>query len=121
MVRLLMGAAIALIVSSVYAHAEDLVAGKKLYVDNCRRCHGAKGQGGVGLKLAGDAAYWEFGVFKNAVLAGIDDEGKHLKKTMPVFGKVGLTTPKSEIPTDDELQNILAYLKTFGPQKKDAE
>ena len=106
----------ALLTSSAMAQAEDIAAGKKLYVDNCQRCHGSKGQGGVGLKLAGDAAYWDADVFEKAVLEGIDDEGKHLKKVMPLFGKVGLTTPK-EVPSDAELRDILAYLKTFGPKK----
>src|SRR5215471_10780838 len=114
MKRQILFAAVILAASSALAFAEDIAAGKKLYVDNCQRCHGVKGQGGVGLRLAGDAAYWEFDTFKNAVLAGIDDEGKHLKKTMPLFGKIGLTSPKGEIPTDTELQDVLAYLKTFG-------
>jgi mono/diheme cytochrome c family protein len=117
----ILGTAVAILASSAIAHAEDLGAGKKLYADNCQRCHGPKGQGGVGLKLAGDAAYWDFEIFKRAVLTGIDDEGKHLKKPMPEFGKIGLTMPKKEIPTDAELQDILAYLKTFGPKKADKE
>jgi mono/diheme cytochrome c family protein len=106
-----------LVATSLHVHAEDIAAGKRLYVDNCQRCHGAKGQGGVGLRLAGDAAYWEFDTFKKAVLAGVDDEGKHLKKTMPLFGKIGLSSPKGEIPTDAELQDVLAYLKTLGPKR----
>jgi mono/diheme cytochrome c family protein len=101
---------------SGFAHAEDVDAGKTLYVDNCLRCHGNKGQGGVGAKLAGDAAYWETDVFKKAVLTGVDDEGKQLKKAMPRFGKVGLTKPNGAIPGDTDLENVLAYLKTFGPK-----
>jgi mono/diheme cytochrome c family protein len=110
-------ASMILVATSLHVRAEDISAGKKLYVDNCQRCHGAKGQGGVGLKLAGDSAYWEFDNFKNAVLVGIDDEGEHLKKPMPLFGKIGLTSPAGEIPTDAKLQDVLAYLKTFGPKK----
>jgi mono/diheme cytochrome c family protein len=98
-------------------NAEDLDAGKKLYVDNCQRCHGNKGQGGIGLKLTGDAAYWKLDVFNKAVLTGVDDGGKQLKKAMPRFGKVGLTNPKGAIPTDSDLENVLAYLKAFGPKK----
>ena len=96
------------------AAAQDLAAGKQLFTDNCQRCHGAHGQGGVGKKLAGDAAYWDFNVFQRAVMTGIDDENKQMK-VMPVFGKVGFTKPKGAIPTDANLQNIQAYLKTFGP------
>jgi mono/diheme cytochrome c family protein len=99
------------------AHAQDLAAGKKLYIDNCQRCHSAKGQGGVGVKLTGDAAYWEFDAFKKAVLMGVDDAGKQLKKPMPLFETVGLTVPKGEIPTDAELHDIQAYIVTFGPKK----
>lgn len=112
---LLAGAAISLAASGV--HAQDLAAGKKLYVDNCQRCHSAKGQGGVGAKLTGDAAYWEFDAFKKAVLMGVDDGGKTLKKPMPLFGTVGLMVPKGEIPTDAELHDIQAYVITLGPKK----
>jgi mono/diheme cytochrome c family protein len=96
------------------ASAQDVAAGKTLYVDNCTRCHGNKGQGGVGKKLSGDAAYWDFPIFKRTVIEGIDDENKKMK-TMPVFGKVGLFKPKGKVPDDTDLQNIQAYLKTFGP------
>jgi mono/diheme cytochrome c family protein len=96
------------------AFAVDIAAGTKLYVNNCQRCHGDKGQGGVGKKLAGDAGYWDFPVFKRTVIEGIDDENKKLK-IMPVFGKVGLFNPQGHVPTDDELQDVQAYLKTFGP------
>ena len=47
-------------------------------------------------------------------MEGIDDENKHMK-VMPVWGKTGFVKPKGEIPTDAELQDIQAYLKTFGP------
>jgi len=114
--KLMIAIAAVLAVASAQAMATtpDLGVGKKLYADNCMRCHGNKGQGAVGKKLAGDAAYWDFAVFKRTVMTGIDDEGKKMK-IMPVWGNTGLDKPKGEIPTDDELQNIQAYLKTFGP------
>jgi len=92
----------------------DAATGKTLYVDNCQRCHGAKGQGGVGKKLAGDAAYWDFAIFKRTVNEGIDDENKQMK-TMPVFGKTGFTKPHGKKPDDTDLANLQAYLQTFGP------
>ena len=107
-------AAALVIVSASQALAEDLAVGKKLYVDNCQRCHGPKGGGGIGKKLEGDAAYWDFPIFKRTLMEGIDDENKHMK-IMPVWGKTGFDKPKGEIPTDPELQDIQAYLKTFGP------
>src|SRR5215467_880539 len=84
------------------AQGQDLGVGKKLYVDNCLRCHGSKGQGQVGKKLAGDAAYWDFPIFKRTIMEGIDDENKRMK-IMPVWGKTGFVKPKGEIPTDDDL------------------
>ncbi len=107
-------AAAAAVAFTQAAQAQDVGAGKTLFTDNCQRCHGAHGQGGVGKKLAGDAAYWDFNIFQRAVMTGIDDENKQMK-VMPVFGKVGFTKPKGAIPTDANLQNIQAYLKTFGP------
>lgn len=103
-----------LIILMQQAQAADVAAGKTLFVDNCQRCHGAKGQGGIGKKLAGDAAYWDFPIFKRTVDDGIDDENKKMK-IMPVFGKVGLTKPQGKVPDDTDLQNLQAYLKTFGP------
>ena len=111
---LLAAAAAVLVAVAGTAWAEDLTAGKQLFTDNCQRCHGAHGQGGVGKKLEGDAAYWDFAIFKRAVMTGIDDEGKKMK-VMPVFGKTGFTRPAAAIPADADLQNIQAYLKTFGP------
>ena len=112
--RLLGIASLLTLLAAPIAWAQDAAAGKTLYVDNCQRCHGAKGQGGVGKKLAGDAAYWDFAIFKRTVVEGIDDENKQMK-TMPVFGKVGFTKPKGKTPDDSDLQNLQAYLKTFGP------
>jgi hypothetical protein len=70
------------------------------------------------VKLAGDAAYWDFDAFKKAVLIGVDDAGKPLRKPIPLFGTVGPTVPKVEIPTEDELRNIQTCLATLAPRKK---
>jgi mono/diheme cytochrome c family protein len=115
-------ATISLIASAGAAFAaEDVDAGKQLYTDNCALCHGDKAQGMKlkgqpvdGKKLAGDAAYWEFPVFKKAVVEGVDDQGRTMK-VMPVFGKTGFIKPKAQMPTDADLQNVQAYLKTLGP------
>lgn len=115
MKRLMFAAAAgALLACTQMGVAQDLTGGKKLYADNCAACHGAAGQGAVGKKLAGDAAYWDFDIFKRTVMAGLDDEGKQMK-IMPVFGTTGFINPKGVMPTDDDLKNIQAYTKTFGP------
>jgi mono/diheme cytochrome c family protein len=111
---LMLIAAITLMASAEASVAQDVENGKKLYVDNCQSCHGGKGEGAVGLKLAGDAAYWDFAIFKRTVMEGLDDEGKQMK-IMPVMGKTGFLKPAGAIPTDAELQDIQAYTKTFAP------
>ncbi|GGJ34674.1 c-type cytochrome [Deinococcus roseus] len=80
----------------------DAKAGKTLYQTNCSGCHGAKAEGMVGPKLAGDAAKWKFNLFKRALIKGIDDKGKKLKPPMPQFKF-----------TDKQIANIQAYLKTL--------
>ena len=114
-------ATVSLIASAEASFAEDVEAGKQLYTNNCALCHGdkaqgmeLKGQAAPGKKLAGDAAYWDFPIFKRSVIEGLDDQGKQLK-VMPVFGKTGFMNPKGQIPTDADLQNIQAYLKSLGP------
>jgi mono/diheme cytochrome c family protein len=115
-------ATITLVASAQASAAADIAAGKLLYEDNCAICHGsnaegkpAKGNAAAAKKLAGDSAYWDFPVFKRTVMEGIDDKGRAMK-TMPVFGKTGFLKPKGAIPTDAELQDIQAYLKSLGPE-----
>ena len=121
-----LGAAFALAVSATPLFAQDVAAGGDLFNDNCAVCHGAKGEGypkevvpdgAVRIKkLAGDSAYWDFAVFKAAVVDGTDDHGKPMQ-VMPEFGKVGFYTPAGAIPTDDDLKNIQAYMQTLGPKE----
>ena len=118
-------ASVTLILSAQAFAAADVGAGKQLYMDNCAVCHGDQGQGQAkppkhgaqAVKLAGDAAYWEFADFKRAVMEGVDDEGAQLKAPMPVFETDGLTKPKGAKPTDEQLESIQAFLKTLGPEE----
>jgi mono/diheme cytochrome c family protein len=109
-----LGMVLPLVAPAALAADGDAGVGKKLYVANCQSCHGNKGQGAVGKRLAGDAAYWDFPIFKRTVIEGIDDENRRMK-VMPVFGKVGLSNPKGHVPSDADLENLQAYLKTFAP------
>ncbi len=127
MQRLLVSvAAVAFLASIAPSFAADAAAGADLFNDNCAICHGAKGEGypasvvpdgAVRIKkLAGDSAYWDFAVFKKAVMEGKDDHDRPMR-VMPVFGKVGLYEPPGKMMTDDDLHNIQAYMQTFGPQE----
>ena len=127
MLKLLIStAALAFLASAPSALAADTAAGGDLYNDNCAICHGGKGQGypkevvpdgAVRIKkLAGDSAYWDFAVFKKAVLDGKDDHDRPMR-VMPVFAKTGLYEPPGQMLTDDDLHNIQAYMQTFGPKE----
>lgn len=85
--------------------------GSDLYAANCAGCHGQKAQGGVGPKLAGDAAGWKYDLFKRAVLRGVDDHGKQLGVMMPRWGQTGFQGHGGKTPTDDEVKSIQLYLK----------
>jgi len=127
MCRLLISiAALSLLASAQSSFAQDLAAGGDLYNDNCAICHGNVGEGypkevvpegAVRIKkLAGDSGYWDFAVFKAAVVDGVDDHGRPMR-VMPAFGKTGLYEPAGAMLTDDDLKNIQAYIVTFGPQE----
>lgn len=128
MKRNLLAAALALCaMGSLPALADDATAAKDMYNDNCAVCHGNKGEGydkkvvpdgAVQIKkLAGDAAYWDFAVFKKAVMDGKDDHD-HPMRVMPVFAKTGLIEPPGQPLTDQNLKDIQAYMQTFGPKEE---
>jgi mono/diheme cytochrome c family protein len=119
-------AALSFLASAQSSFAEDLKAGGDLYNDNCAICHGNKGEGypkevvpdgAVRIKkLAGDSAYWDFAVFKKAVVDGKDDHDRAMK-VMPVFAKTGLFEPPGQMLTDDDLHNIQGYMQSLGPKE----
>ena len=127
MPRLLLSIAAVMMVTLVpSSYAADAAAGKDLYSDNCAICHGNKGEGypksvvpegAVRIKkLAGDSAYWDFAVFKKSVMQGLDDHDRAMRM-MPAFGKTGLYEPPGQALTDADLENIQAYMQTFGPKE----
>lgn len=112
-------ASVAVLTSSVSLAADPKMAvkkmgdaklGKVIYTSICQGCHGNKGQGGVGAKLAGEVGTWKFDLFKRALLQGKDDKGVMLKAPMPNFSIVGFAGKK---PTDAQLMNLHAYIKTL--------
>jgi len=92
--------------------APDAKAGKAIYTANCVGCHGNVGQGKVGPVLAGEVAGWKAALFKWAMLQSLDDKGVMLKSPMPVWGKIGFNHT-GKAPTDAQITNLQAYLKTF--------
>jgi len=113
--KIILSASVAILMMSGAALAQEAKSGKDLYDANCARCHGKMAQGDIGVKLAGDAAYWTPALFNRAVLAGKDDEGRKLKKKMPRFNKKELDDGK--MATVADLAAIQAYLQTLGPKK----
>ncbi|MBI1415639.1 MAG: c-type cytochrome [Limimaricola sp.] len=122
---LIVSAVTALTVAATPLLAQDMQAGMDLYNDNCAICHGNQGEGypkevvpdgAVRIKkLAGDSGYWDFAVFKAAVVDGTDDHGRPMR-VMPAFGKTGLYEPPGQMLTDDDIKNIQAYIRSFAPQ-----
>ena len=93
----------------------NITAGARLYSDNCQTCHGlgAVGISGVGPALKGEVANWNFTAFKRAVLRGIDDKGKPLSTVMPRWSLHGWKSAVSRMPTDAQLADLQAYLKSL--------
>ncbi|WP_040652348.1 c-type cytochrome [Pseudogulbenkiania ferrooxidans] len=99
-----------LLLSCTFAFAAA-PGGKALYQDNCASCHGAKGQGGNGPRLVGDASQWPARLFQRAVLSGIDDHGRPLKAAMPHWQNASLKSDHGAAPTQVEIKAIQRYLK----------
>ncbi|GEM47348.1 c-type cytochrome [Deinococcus cellulosilyticus] len=90
----------------------NAASGKTLYSSTCQMCHGDKGQGMVGPKLAGTLAKWKFADFKKTLVKGVNPSKKTLAATMPRYDKtpfMGTGKP----PTDQQMADVLAYIKTL--------
>ncbi|MFN8509560.1 MAG: cytochrome c [Deinococcaceae bacterium] len=86
--------------------------GKAIYTQNCMGCHGDKGQGGVGPKLAGGASKWKVEVFTKAMLEGKNPKGMAFKAPMPNFSKIGFGG-SGKAPSSADLANLFAHIRTF--------
>jgi mono/diheme cytochrome c family protein len=91
--------------------------GAQLYTANCQTCHGKNGQGGKDRGIGGEGLR-SFSRFKDLILYG--------RERMPGYAKTGLSTSdslgslgskgylgNSSAPTDQQIQDLLAYLKTL--------
>lgn len=126
LVLVVVGAGLAIAQSSTQNNAStpdsqptpaQLADGKVLYAANCATCHGADGKGGQSRGIRGIARL-SFDRFKNLILYG--------REEMPGYAKTGLSTSNglgslgsngylgnSKAPTDAQIQDLLAYLKTM--------
>ena len=94
------------------SHAADTEAGKTLYQRNCSACHGKDGAGNGAAARAlkppptsfKSAAYWES---KN------DEAIKAAIRT----GRPGTSMMGFDTLTAEQLDNVVAYLRTFAPSK----
>jgi mono/diheme cytochrome c family protein len=82
----------------------NAISGAKLYTANRQSCHGVKAVGmpKLGPVLKGEVAGWSFNLFERAVLTGVDD-----------MGKTGFARDNGKAPTDTQLRDLQAYLKTL--------
>lgn len=97
--------------------ATPVQVGQQLYAANCQTCHGKNGQGGKYRGVRG-ANRISLTRFKRIILYGAE--------RMPGYAKTGLSTSNSlgklgsngylgnsKAPTDQQIQDLLAYLKTL--------
>lgn len=73
-----------LFAASGFAQAQTMEAqmadGLELYTDNCRVCHGANGEGGMGFRLDGNPVVQSAGGVAGMIVTG------YLEHGMPPFG-----------------------------------
>lgn len=95
--------------------AASVTIGARLYGENCQTCHGvgAVGISGVGPALKGEVANWSPVQFRRAVLRGVDDKGRPLSTVMPRWSIHGWKSAVSRVPTDAQLADLQAYLKSL--------
>lgn len=80
--------------------AQDLAAGKAIFLKNCTPCHGQNGEGGVGPTFADD--YWIHG-------GGIHNIFKSIKYGWPEKGMISWKAQLSPV----QMQDVASYVMTF--------
>ncbi|NGZ07986.1 MAG: cytochrome c [Nitrospira sp. LK70] len=90
----------------------DPVTGREIYVNTCIRCHGIDGKGALGIKLVPPPADLTSSVVQNR-LDGTLFRRIHEGKPNTAMGawKYSLS--------DEEMWDVLAYVRTFGVESRD--
>lgn len=91
----------AIFLSSTNLYAESI--GEQLYTNNCSACHGANGDGGVGVPLA--LPDFQYGVTND-----------YLEKTIRL-GRPGRVMPAFTQLTDTEVKAIVKHIRSWAPGK----
>jgi mono/diheme cytochrome c family protein len=92
---------------AVAASRGDPHAGRAIYAQNCSSCHGRNGEGGIGVVLN-----------SHSVLAIASDE--YLAQTI-IEGRPDTAMPSWRDLNARQISDVIAYLRTWHPQRNDLE
>ncbi len=93
--------------NSVAANSESIAAGKSLWGQHCKSCHGTKGMGD-GPKA--DQLKTEPGDFSKADVQSQSDGSIHYKISE---GRDDMPSFKKKIPESEDIWNLVNYIRTF--------
>jgi mono/diheme cytochrome c family protein len=91
------------------AKERDPVSGREIYVNTCIRCHGIDGKGARGIQLVPPPADLSSPVVQGR-LDGTLFKRIHEGKPNTAMGAWSYAL------SDDEIWDVLAYIRTMGPQ-----
>ena len=93
------------------AHAQDAVPGKATYSQNCLVCHGVKGKGNGPSGRALDPKPTDF----TSAVPNDDEWFKATKLGTKAIGKSNNMEGFGSKLTDQQIKDVLTYVKTFKP------
>ncbi len=102
----------------------DVTAGTKIYIDNCQKCHGPEGKGGVANPGSTDGTIPPLNPIDSTLIDpdphtyvtnldlflehGSTPEGPNPKNKMPAWGDTNKLTPQ-------QIANVIAYVMSLNP------
>jgi mono/diheme cytochrome c family protein len=106
-------------IAAIEATPARIDAGKKLYFSaGCNACHGGTGGGGMCPALTNDV--WVYGADESTLHALLKEgsaamQGTHGLKRVGVEKVVGLMPPFGSVLTDEEINDVIAYIHSIHP------